>query len=481
MIRLARRLLTSGAPTPFRIGINGAGPAGLCVAGILSHSKQPDGSPTFLIDVFERDERERDQGAGWDISSDAKKTFERAGLDWRTICREGSATWRIYRVGEHEQPIAMVSLPEVVKRLTGTGQPESNRHAMREGLLAAMGAGTTVHFDKAIVGLERGEGATATLLAEGGSRHGPFDLVVDASGVASPLRKLCVDEEGTAQHYNGLTMVNGIVGDPEGELDPQLVRMLGEGTVEFVGDRPDGAPDGPGGFDVILQRYGNEPSDRRAKMQSWFMRERRGQLGEELALGRVPFSKISRHEHPEAHARVLQLVKDHMGDRWPRMYHELVDALEPVQVWDLHQFPSDAALRGDRTLPLVLVGDALHAMSPTSGSGGNLACKDADDLATYILETRPKGSAALVDGLVPLMQGLLTRMEPNQRKGEWNADRFRNVLRNTRPVLEYYNRWTPFEGAERVFGSLAWLILRPMQWVHQLEGFGLPPRQNTES
>ena len=79
------------------------------------------------------------------------------------------------------------------------------------------------------------------------------------------------------------------------------------------------------------------------------------------------------------------------------------------------------------------------------------------------------------------MQGLLTRMEPNQRKGEWNADRFRNVLRNTRPGLEYYNRWTPFEGAERVFGSLAWLILRPMQWVHQLEGFGLPPRQNTES
>lgn len=286
------------------------------------------------------------------------------------------------------------------------------------------------------------------------------------------MRKLVVEEEGTAQHYNGLTMINGIVDDPEAMLDPELVRMLGQGTVEFVGDRPDGS----GGFDLLLQRYGSAPSDRRAKLQSFFMRERRGQLAEELELGSIPFSKISKHEHPEAHARVLGLLKQQMGSAWPQMYHDLIDVLEPVQVWDLHQFPFNAKLRGDRSLPLVLIGDALHAMSPTSGSGGNLACMDASDLATYILETHAKGRDALVDGLVPFMQGLLARMEFNQRIGELNADRFRNVLTSKRPVLEYYNRWTPFEGFEKVFGRAAMLIIRSLQYIHQLEGFGMPPR-----
>eukprot|EP00947_MAST-08B_sp_MAST-8B-sp1_P002968 g2968.t1 len=171
-----------------------------------------------------------------------------------------------------------------------------------------------------------------------------------------------------------------------------------------------------------------------------------------------------------------------MGDKWPKMYHDLVDALEPVQVWDLHQFPFDAQVKDDPAegLPLVLIGDALHAMSPTSGSGGNLAVRDAGDLATYIIAAYACGAGGaeaargrVAAGLVPLMRELLARMEPNQRKGEWNARRFRRVLETKRPIEEWYTSSTPWIGTDKEFGRWAPTFLSLMHRLHSFEGFGL--------
>lgn len=424
----------------------------------------------FHVDVFERDSRERDQGAGWDINQDAQRTFARAGLDWRTIVREGSDTWRIFRVGDEAGlPKLVVTPPEIVKWWTGEGQPESNRHAMREGLLAAMGRGVTVHFDRAVGGMEVDADGTARLHGKGGDALGTFDLVVDSSGVGSPLRKHRVVEDGTNQYYIGLTMVNGIVQDPEASLDPRLVRMLGQGTVEIVGDRADGE----GGFMIMMQRYGHSPSDRRAKLQTFFVRERRNQLAEELSLGRIPYSHISKTEHPEAFGRVTRLLKAHMGARWPRMYHDAVDALEPVQVWDLHQFPHSARLVADGALPLLLLGDALHCMSPTSGSGGNLAVKDADDAATYLIEAHGHGRERLLSELTPLMQRLLDRMRPREERGKVQAQRFRDVLQSKRPVSEYYTKEYLLGTVYPRFHPRRGMEMRAMDWIHRLEGYGM--------
>lgn len=227
--------------------------------------------------------------------------------------------------------VAMVTMPEIVKRFKGAGRSETNRHAMRESLFAAMGEGARAHFNIVVKDLTLSDDGTCTLHGRDGEELGSFDLTVDSSGVSSPLRKFRVAEAGTAHHYNGLTMVNGIVGDPERMLDPALVSMLGQGTLEVVGDRPDGN----GGFLMLLQRYGNSASDHRAKLQTMFMRERRGQLAAELELGKIPYSHISKAEHPEAFSRVTQLLKDHMGDKWSSMYHELVDELVdcPLTTW----------------------------------------------------------------------------------------------------------------------------------------------------
>ena len=60
--------------------------------------------------------------------------------------------------------------------------------------------------------------------------------------------------------------------------------------------------------------------------------ERRGQLAEELDLGKIPYSNINKAEHPEAFARIVAFLKAHMGDKWPPMYHQLIDSLDPIQV-----------------------------------------------------------------------------------------------------------------------------------------------------
>jgi len=273
---------TTASAASFRVGIVGAGPAGLCVAGILSRfdrgelaaeegaaavnddeeeeskggdedvgegeeektsrssssSSRPSGcgQVKFKVDVFERDDRDRDQGAGWDIDGGSQETFERAGLDWRTIVREGSDTWRIYKVGDDPlRPSAMFAFPEAIKRMAGMYSPESNRHAMREGLLAAIGGvedneDVSVYFGTKVTGMnvlaakEGREKREVVLVGDNGKNLGTYDLIVDASGVRSPLRKLRVDDGdgGTKKYYNGITLVAGIVQDPESQLDPKV-------------------------------------------------------------------------------------------------------------------------------------------------------------------------------------------------------------------------------------------------------------------
>jgi len=252
--------------------------------------------------------------------------------------------------------------------------------------------------------------------------------------------------------------------------------MLGQGTLEVVGDGPDG-----GGVSISLQRYGNTPSDTRAKASMYFLRESSGQLGEELELGRdVPRSDISKEKYPEAHAKVIRLMKSRIGSledgtsKWPKMYHDLIDSIDPVQLFDLHQFPFDAKIRDDHELPLVCIGDALHAMSPTSGSGGNLACKDANELATYLIEASATNPDGLVGGLVKLQEGFLQRMEEKQKLGEWNAERKKSVLLRKEAVDKYYNNTTPWEGVDDVFGwGTSFVMGRLFYWIHKMEGFGL--------
>lgn len=464
-----------------RLAVCGAGPAGLVVAGILSRATRTDASPLFNIDVFERDLLARGQGAGWDIDENAQKIFERAGLDWCSIVREGSDTWRIFRVGDDHtdaEPVAMLTPPNIMKRLgAAENKPESNRAAMREGLLNALSDNVAVHFGVRILGAEATEGNNCITLhgkeGRGGVERelGTYDLCIDASGMFSPLRALRFPNEGgVAQYYNGLTLVCGIINDPEDEqIDPQLVRMLGEGTIEVVGEQASG----DGGFVFLLQRYGAGPGDRRAKFQGGFVAHRPGQVAERIGLDKsIPRAHISSDEHPEAVQACKHFLHTAMGDRWPRMYHDLVETLEPMQIFDLHQCPADAPLATeDSDLRLVSIGDALHGMSPTSGSGGNLAVSDAGDLATFLVEASLAGQMRDETWMRALRQrekAMLERSGPMAKRGMWNTARYKEISSTKGPVRAWFDSGSRFKG----LGWRAETMFKAFQIAHRLEGWG---------
>jgi 2-polyprenyl-6-methoxyphenol hydroxylase-like FAD-dependent oxidoreductase len=232
-----RANISTGRP---RIAILGAGPAGLCTAAIVLRSSTTKANVT----IFERDQRERDQGAGWDIDPAAKKALGLAGVDWRDLTVEGADTWRIYKINDPETPVCTASPPEILKWWSkDRSQPETSRQKMRDELLASL--------DKTDVQIQWGtpvmnvasSGSEAVLLDKNDEVLGTFDIVVDASGMASRLRHHVIEEEaGTDQHYHGVTMINGFLPDVT-KLDPVLRSMIGPfgGTVEIVGDRGSGA------------------------------------------------------------------------------------------------------------------------------------------------------------------------------------------------------------------------------------------------
>jgi 2-polyprenyl-6-methoxyphenol hydroxylase-like FAD-dependent oxidoreductase len=53
-------------------------------------------------------------------------------------------------------------------------------------------------------------------------------------------------------------------------------------------------------------------------------------------------------------------------------------------------FPTNPALIEDNRLPLIVIGDALHALPPWSGSSGNNALQDAADLSKVLLQELPE-------------------------------------------------------------------------------------------
>jgi 2-polyprenyl-6-methoxyphenol hydroxylase-like FAD-dependent oxidoreductase len=374
---------------PLRIAIAGAGPSGLVLASILSR-EAPRGS--LLVDVFERDSRSRDQGAGWDIDAPGRAVLQRAGVDLQRISRPNSDTMRVFRVGERS-PCSVMGLPRALARFFPASL-ETNRHELRENLLEALGENVQVHFECGagdVVPCGAG-GTGAQLLSQcDGSTLGQYHLVVDASGVSSALRRRRVREDGEHRHYTGLCMFHGVIDDPERSCHPEVVRQLGEGTAVWVGERHGGK-----GASMLLQRYGAQPEDHRTTFGYTVDCECVGELTAHLGLG-VDDGKVTltEAETPVQLHRVREWIKhEELGDHglWVQHMYGVVDALSSVTVRPLAHFPADPPLHAD-ALPLVCIGDALHALPPYTGSSGNLALRDAGDLADLLLRCARSASA----------------------------------------------------------------------------------------
>ena len=202
----------------------------------------------------------------------------------------------------------------------------------------AAARGIRIEYGRRLVGAEvTAAGVVATF--EDGTRA-TGDLLVGADGVHSVTRRL-LDPAAPAGRYVGLVNFGGYTPDSAGVAEPGVWHMI-FGRRAFFGYVVD--PDGGTVWFANVPRPAVTPAERAATSpEQW-----KGQLLELFAGDHGPATGLIA-------AGTLELAGDSTHD------------LPSVPTWH----------KG----PMVIVGDAAHAPSPTSGQGASMAAEDAVVLA----------------------------------------------------------------------------------------------------
>jgi 2-polyprenyl-6-methoxyphenol hydroxylase-like FAD-dependent oxidoreductase len=216
----------------------------------------------------------------------------------------------------------------------------------------AAGRGIRIEYGKRLVAAEPTAGGVVASFDDGTQAGG--DLLVGADGVHSPTRRL-IDPAAPSPRYVGLVNFGGYTPGGAGSAEPGAWQMI-FGRRAFFGHVAD-----PGGGTVWfanVPRPPVTPAERAATTAEQWQR----QLAELFAGDAGPASDLIRDGF-------LELAGDSTHD------------LPSVPAWH----------RG----PMVIVGDAAHAPSPTSGQGASLAAEDAVVLAKCLrdLPTIPEALA----------------------------------------------------------------------------------------
>ena len=471
----------SMARRTMRVGICGAGPAGLTLAAILSREADKG---AFEVKVFERGEADRDQGSGWDMSKAALEALSRAGVEPRTVQREGSDTMRFYRTGA-SRPDVCLRLPSYLKRWgmkkedVGLDQMnlETERNLIIDGLMGELGGEVAVEHG-ANVRAARRKGEGVELLGPNQQPLGDFDLVVDASGVHSHARGARFTEAADA-FYTGVCLLQGVLRSPEESLAPEIVSKLGEGSFGIFGP----TANGEGVLELFVQRYGAAHDNKVANVNISVPFEDPKAFAALVGLSGV-HGITSKPEHVDAVKRYYKESLAH--EDWPQCYRELFDDIEAVRLLPVHMHPmSEVALgelgvvEGSDSLCLVGVGDALHALPPWSGTSGNFAMQDSADLATALLDLQKREEGWSCESLALVARECERKFleradEPRQRcidAGKSAKDKL------TTPVKDYDFVLSHITGQKSMFASVETFFivsfLKTLTWMNWFENYGL--------
>jgi len=218
----------------------------------------------------------------------------------------------------------------------------------------AAARGVPFEHGRRLVGAEAtpGGGVAATF-ADGGTATG--DLLVGADGVHSATRRL-LDPAAPEGRYVGLVNFGGYTPGADATIEAGVWRMI-FGRRAFFGYAAD--PAGGTVWFANVPRPAVTPAERAATSPDQWRR----QLVELFAGDAGPAARL-------VEAGELELAGDNTHD------------LQKVPTWH----------RG----PMVIVGDAAHAPSPTSGQGASMAAEDGVVLAQCLrdLPTIPEALAA---------------------------------------------------------------------------------------
>lgn len=475
-------MTTDNKNRKMKVGICGAGPCGLTLASILS--KEGDDN-AFDITIFERGSASRDQGSGWDLNSDAKVALSRAGVDPSYIQREGSDAMRFYKVQQGHTALSYcMRMPPILEDKVGLTKQqigldelglESERNKMIDGLMSALGDNVTVNHDCYVSGLKKDTDGRVELLGRDGLTYGKYDLIIDASGINSPVRNARFSSEADA-FYTGQTWIQGKLDSPEKSLDPKIVERLGEGTSITYGP----SFDKKGTEILILQRYGAKKKDQMTTVSLVAYNDKPDDLAKEL--GYKGHGNTSEEDMLKS---VSGYAKSQLSNEgWPEEYRDIWDSISGVRVLPIKMHPSTAEtmkheVPGSDVLPFIGIGDALHGMPPWSGMSGNMALADASDLASDLLkEQKTDWSPSSIANLMRTNEQVFMERTDEKRAGCVKSGEYSKKYISLTPVQDF-TFISQILGEEfSWFNPIAVCIagyLRILTLLNRLDNYGIQP------
>ena len=326
------------------IAIAGAGPAGLAAALYLKRAGH-------RVTIFERFDKPAPVGSGLILQPTGLTVLDDLGL-LAEIRALGSRIDRLYGADAASGRTVLDVRYDVGKG--GRFGLAVHRAALFGVLFAAAEAAAIAIETRIDVATVDAGGQTASLVTADGRRLGGFDLVVDATGARSRLKRLA--------------------------SNPSEPKPLAYGAFwASLGWRGDG-------FDAhaLLQRY------HKASVMIGVLPIGRPQPGAEQMA--AFFWSLKPDEADAVRAAGLAAWKDRVAALWPECaaYLAQVDSFDQLAL----------ARYGHHTLAhpigrsLAIIGDAAHSTSPQLGQGANMALLDARALA-HALAVEPTVEAAL--------------------------------------------------------------------------------------
>ncbi|HWB44278.1 MAG TPA: NAD(P)/FAD-dependent oxidoreductase [Hyphomicrobiaceae bacterium] len=330
-------------PPPLKIAIAGAGTAGLAAAAFLTR----DGHDVRLIEKFEAP---RPLGAGLMLQPTGLACLACLGLDQSAIAR-GQAIAGIRGTTVRGAKIFDVGYRELGPHLFGVGIHRGTLFRLLYDEVVRLGvpimASTEVKETRAVAG-------GRLLIDTRGGAHGPFDLVIDGTGMRSPLR--AKESRVRLDRPYPYGAVWGILEQPADWFAPGWLMQVYDGCGLMIGVLP----------------VGRRPGDERPLVALfWSLRVK---------------------DYPTWRSTGVAAWKAQVSEAWP----QAASVVAQVRTHDDMTFASyaDIVVRPCFAERLVFIGDAGRATSPQLGQGANLALIDAATLAASLRET-PSVAAAL--------------------------------------------------------------------------------------
>ncbi len=321
------------------IAIAGAGIGGLAAATLLARAGHS-------VRVFDQFDAPKPIGSGLMLQKTGLAVLAQLGLR-DNIGALGSRIDRLWGlVSQTGQPVLDVRYKALSSDLYGLG---IQRSALFDALLETAETTGVALIPSTII--DSANPQAGTLQTTSGQTLGPFDLVIDALGVRSPLTRQPKHELPYGALWTTLPWPE------DSPFDPTALEQRYEKAHKMAGVMASGRtkPDGP----VSLTYFWSIRTDREAAWRSASLDEWKAEAEALWPQTRILLDQITSHD---------QLTFAHYRHR-------------------THPNP----VSGPK---LVHIGDAWHSASPQLGQGANMALLDAYALA-LALETKPNIGDAL--------------------------------------------------------------------------------------